>query len=204
MIRCFTILERDTEKIVEFNNTSEYYSHEEFRHKLYDTGSDNYEIVLRSNRDTNDYQFQIIQQATGPFRGNSVCMLSLDEWKHFERHLINIRHELKDIDLNPLQNLKKQHIAGTIYMDIRHYGDRGPAVLLNMGVYNTTNFKVERDIFGAVLLDVGAIEQLKPIATEINLKFPIVAQHQVCLDKHRTKSDVKLCRVCQPWGYRFK
>ena len=159
---------------------------------------------MRSNRDTNDYQFQIIQQATGPFRGNSVCMLSLDEWKHFERHLINIRHELKDIDLNPLQNLKKQHIAGTIYMDIRHYGDRGPAVLLYMGVYNTTNFKVERDIFGAVLLDVGAIEQLKPTATEINLKFPIVAQHQVCLDKHRTKSDVKLCRVCQPWGYRFK
>ena len=110
----------------------------------------------------------------------------------------------KVIDVSECESLREEiHIGGPLHARVYYAGDRGPSILLYLGVFNWTNTAIEQDVFGQIILDMDATKRLLIEMRKIRAEFPDVSNYISCDYKHNGQRSAMACNLCNPWGLRF-
>ena len=164
---------------------------------------DTYRLIVALSQSGLDYTFRIQQKATWPFQGLQEVRFSLEEWKRLEITMHELERELKYVTTHEDFTNRDIHIGGPIHADVYYAGDRGPTILLYMGVFNWTTTSIEKDVFGQVALDADAFERLQNEMKTVNDTYAAVSDFEICQFKHNGQRTAMACNICNPWGLRF-
>lgn len=171
--------------------------------KISDGLGDTYRLIVSISQNGLDYIFRITQKATWPFQGLQEVRFSLEEWKRLEAAMPQLRRDMRFSIKHEDYDNRDIHIGGPIHADVYYAGDRGPTILLYMGVFNWVKTAIEKDVFGQVALDSDAFLRLLDEMKTINEAFPAVSEYQICQFKHNGQRSAMACNICNPWGLRF-